>query len=563
LALLACSSPAPTPAPTAIDDGRAEARARYEEALERLDEYEGAHGATLATRNGPLHYLRWGDSGLPLIWLHGTYSSAYEIAEVAEQLVLDGYQVVGVDYYGHGATPLPAHEVSLYHAADDVAELMDALEIDAAVIGGWSRGGMLSTAFYSQYPERVLGLILADGGAWSLERFTDGLGKEGVLEWVDRWFDPDTGDMVLPTYETPFELFFERWKSGEDQSWLDHFATLTRGGETADGRWTSFRPSVMRWLDQDGFEVAVRGIERPTLGSLFLWSSSVLVPRAVYRNLAVPMLVLDPTGDFMDMTEQNRALEQLHPELVELVLYEDTGHDVRGQRPQRFLADVQRLLGRAGWDELTLADFVNVNGAADTWTEVDGSIVCTGVPLGGARTQHPYTNFELSLDWKHHTHAGNSGVFLWCPESAFTDLPPGQLPRSGIEVQVLDLGYEENWESSKGAPSNWFTSHGDVFPVGASSMVAATPTIEYGTGESRYTVGNPTSTRSFPTERLVHPAGEWNHYHVRAIDGEVRLSVNGKEVNGGTECAPAEGYLALEAEGALVEYRNLRIRTLP
>ena len=136
-----------------------------------------------------------------------------------------------------------------------------------------------------------------------------------------------------------------------------------------------------------------------------------------------------------------------------------------------------------GWTELTLADFVNVNGDDDTWTERDGSIVCTGKPLGGARSRKEYTNFELVLEWKHHTHAGNSGVFLWCPESAFTDLPPGKLPRSGIEVQVLDLGYEENWEKSKGAPSDWFTSHGDVFPVGASTMTALTPTLEYRTGE--------------------------------------------------------------------------------
>ncbi|MDP7062823.1 MAG: DUF1080 domain-containing protein, partial [Planctomycetota bacterium] len=86
------------------------------------------------------------------------------------------------------------------------------------------------------------------------------------------------------------------------------------------------------------------------------------------------------------------------------------------------------------WKTLTLADFENVNGTEDTWKEVDGVILCSGIPNGGARTHHQYKNFELTLQWKHHTYAGNSGVFLWCPESAFTDLPPGQLPRTGIEV---------------------------------------------------------------------------------------------------------------------------------
>jgi hypothetical protein len=217
-----------------------------------------------------------------------------------------------------------------------------------------------------------------------------------------------------------------------------------------------------------------------------------------------------------------------------------------------------------GWPALTLADFVNVNGDADTWRDEDGVIVCSGKPLGGARSTKQYTNFELVVEWRHHAHGGNSGLFLWCPESAFTDLPPGTLPRSGIEVQVLDLGYEEDWEQSKGKPSDWFTSHGDVFPVGGSKMTAFTPEIDYARADgSTYHVGNPESARSFPTKRLTLPAGEWNHYYVRAINGEVRLWVNGEEVNGGTACAPATGYLALEAEGSKVEFRNLRLRELP
>ena len=220
--------------------------------------------------------------------------------------------------------------------------------------------------------------------------------------------------------------------------------------------------------------------------------------------------------------------------------------------------------GGDGWRRLTLADFVNVNGDATTWSERDGVIVCTGLPVGGARSQRTYTNFELELDWRHLTHAGNSGVFLWCPESAFEALPPGSLPRSGIEVQVLDLGYETDWEAAHGAPSDWFTSHGDLFPVGDSRMTARTPQIDYVDVAGRtYTVGSPESSRSFPTRRLVRPAGAWNHYLVRAVDGAVTLWVNGEEVNAGTGCAPATGFLALEAEGAPVEFKNLRLRELP
>ena len=217
-----------------------------------------------------------------------------------------------------------------------------------------------------------------------------------------------------------------------------------------------------------------------------------------------------------------------------------------------------------GWTRLGLKDFENVNGNADTWTEKDGVIICSGKPNGGARMKKALTNFEMVVEWQHHVYAGNAGVFLWCPESAFTDLPPGTLPRSGIEVQVLDLGYEERHLKSKGKHSDWFTSHGDVFPVGKSKMTAFTPEITYTSDQGvEYKVGNPKSSRSFPTHRLTNGIGEWNHYYIRAINGEVRLWVNGKEVNGGKNCQPATGFLALESEGSKVEYRNLMIRELP
>ena len=57
--------------------------------------------------------------------------------------------------------------------------------------------------------------------------------------------------------------------------------------------------------------------------------------------------------------------------------------------------------------------------------------------------------------------------------------------------------------------------------------------------------------------------GQWNHYYVRAINGEVRLWVNGEEVSGGTNSKPGTGYLCLESEGAPIEFKGLRIRELP
>ncbi|GIT29639.1 MAG: hypothetical protein Ct9H300mP1_16850 [Planctomycetaceae bacterium] len=79
------------------------------------------------------------------------------------------------------------------------------------------------------------------------------------------------------------------------------------------------------------------------------------------------------------------------------------------------------------------------------------------------RSKKTYENFELVAEWRHMKPAGNSGIFLWAPEASFKGLKPGQLPKGGIEVQVLDLEYETRYEKKNGKKSDWFTSHGDVF----------------------------------------------------------------------------------------------------
>ncbi|MBW3597464.1 MAG: DUF1080 domain-containing protein [Planctomycetes bacterium] len=202
------------------------------------------------------------------------------------------------------------------------------------------------------------------------------------------------------------------------------------------------------------------------------------------------------------------------------------------------------------WQELGEKDFVTVNGDPDTWVWKEGVAHCKGTPVGVTRSQKPYTNFELVAQWRHLKSGGNSGVFLWAPESALTDLPRGKLPPGGIEVQVLDTGFAEQFEKRTGKKSDWFTTHGDVFPVGTSKMDPFPPT-------------SPNGSRSFPRRELSKPSPEWNHYYVRAINGEVRLWVNGEEVSGGANCQPASGYLCLESEGAPVEFKNIRIRELP
>jgi Domain of Unknown Function (DUF1080) len=203
-----------------------------------------------------------------------------------------------------------------------------------------------------------------------------------------------------------------------------------------------------------------------------------------------------------------------------------------------------------GWRSLGEKDFANVNCFPDTWIWKDDLVSCTGKPVGVMRSQAIYTNFELVLQWKHLRSAGNSGVFVWVPEEALKDLKPDALPQFGIEVQALDHGFAEQYEKRNGKKGDWFTTNGDIFAVGNSKLTPFSPT-------------SPNGSRSFPRKQLSKGVGEWNHYYVRAINGEVRLWVNGEEVSGGNGGEPRKGYMCLESEGSPIEFKNIRIRELP
>lgn len=201
-----------------------------------------------------------------------------------------------------------------------------------------------------------------------------------------------------------------------------------------------------------------------------------------------------------------------------------------------------------GWKTLGKEDFRRVNDDEDTWQFVDGEIHCTGKPVGVIRTADEFGNFEMVLEWKHLEPGGNSGVFVWTVPSSLENLPPNRLPK-GIEVQILDNDFRTQYEKNSGKKGDWFTTHGDVFAVG----------VKLNPFEPR----SPDGSRSFPRKELSKSSGQWNHYYIRAINGEVRLWVNGEEVSGGNGADPAKGYICLESEGKPVRFRNVKIRRLP
>ncbi len=176
-----------------------------------------------------------------------------------------------------------------------------------------------------------------------------------------------------------------------------------------------------------------------------------------------------------------------------------------------------------------------VNTAPSTWKVEEGMLKCSGKPIGELRTLKMYQNFILELEWRHMVPKGNAGVFVWADDIT----APGVPFHRGIEVQVLENAYGK---------SDWFTTHGDIFPIHGAKM---TPVNGRG------------GSRAFPTKELSKPSPEWNHYRIECRDGDISLAVNGEVVTRGKDCSPSKGYICLESEGGVVHYRNIRIKELP
>jgi hypothetical protein len=200
----------------------------------------------------------------------------------------------------------------------------------------------------------------------------------------------------------------------------------------------------------------------------------------------------------------------------------------------------------AGWKSLfngkNLQGWVNVNTDKDTWKVRDGMIVCSGKPIGIMRSERQYENFLLHVEWRHMEAGGSSGVFLW------SDAVPqaGRLP-AGVEVQMLELEWPQLNKDKDGNPRPIAYVHGELFGVGGTKTVP----------------DNPRGERSMSIENRCKGKGEWNTYDVVAIDGVLKLSVNGKFVNGVRGATVKKGYICLESEGAEIHFRNIRILELP
>ena len=145
-----------------------------------------------------------GGDGPPIILLHGLTATRRYVLHGSRTLERAGYRLLSYDSRGHGASE-PADVPSRYayaDLADDLTEVMDALELESAILIGHSMGGHLAARMAINAPERVNALVLGapahlgrpsqDPDRW--DRLAAGLergGPEGMWDALQHSPDPE------------------------------------------------------------------------------------------------------------------------------------------------------------------------------------------------------------------------------------------------------------------------------------------------------------------------------------------------------------------------------------
>ncbi len=96
---------------------------------------------TITTKDGTqIYYKDWG-AGVPVVFSHGWPLSSDSWEAQMLFLASNGYRCIAHDRRGHGRSSQPWNGNDMNTFADDLATLIDTLELEKAVLVGFSMGG--------------------------------------------------------------------------------------------------------------------------------------------------------------------------------------------------------------------------------------------------------------------------------------------------------------------------------------------------------------------------------------------------------------------------------------
>ncbi len=262
----------------------------------------------LATGVTVAHVSSGPETGTPVVLLHPWGESRQSFDRLVP-LLPDGVRAIALDQRGHGDAERPTSGYSLAEAGDDVVAFLDALDLTSAVLVGSSSGGYVAQQVAVTRPDRVTGLVLL-GSPRSLQE------PPSFAAEVDRLTDP------------------------VDSEWVREALA-----------WFPLHHPVPRWyLDdrvRDGAGIPAH-VWRAVLHGLV-----EATPPTDRGPITAPTLLI--CGELDDLVGDDQAAIAAAARDARTVVYEDTGHLVLWEQPDRIAADLGRFLGEVRGPDLPTA----------------------------------------------------------------------------------------------------------------------------------------------------------------------------------------------------------------
>lgn len=246
----------------------------------------------------------WPGEGPPILFLHSITANSL-LALRLGKLLGGKRRLLAPDLRGRGNTDMPFGEYGIPVHVRDVMAFMDRLHFEQFVLAGHSFGATLSVFIAAQYPERITGLILFDGGA---------LPNSTAMMALDNYY------RTLQYRYPSVEAYVERFKNAPTyQPWTDELEILVRSNlrQQPDG---TFIRQVPRYV----VEAEMRAENMAT------WSR---LPD-LYQKVRCPVLILRAGMGILGKDDQvlnDATIAQMVDGLtgatsVEVVTIEQAGH---------------------------------------------------------------------------------------------------------------------------------------------------------------------------------------------------------------------------------------------
>jgi pimeloyl-ACP methyl ester carboxylesterase len=179
--------------------------------------------------NGINLYFETHGTGRPMILLHGGLGSGEMFGPVLPMLA-EHHQVTAVDLQGHGRTADIDRPIDVRLMADDIAALIDHLELDAPDLVGYSLGGGVALHTAAKYPAKIRRLVVISANIRRDAIYPDMLAQQGQVNAAAAAFMQDTPMFQLYQRVAPRPQDFPRLldKIGESMSKDFDFAPEVR-----------------------------------------------------------------------------------------------------------------------------------------------------------------------------------------------------------------------------------------------------------------------------------------------------------------------------------------------